>query len=394
MKTVLIKYGELALKKSNRGHFEGVLVRNLKDRLEGLDDIVVKRERGRIFFEFDNYEFDEVIDRVKDVFGIVAFAPSIKVGNSIDEMNQATKQLVEESLKRGNYKTFKVETKRSNKGFEFKSPEVSRRVGGYINQTFENLKVDVHNPELVLHVEIRKETYVYGEEIKGHGGLPYGTGGRGMLLLSGGIDSPVAGWMMAKRGVIIEAVHFHTYPFTSQRATEKVLGLAKIVSNFTGKVRVHSINILEIYREIQEKCPEKHFTIHGRRFMTMIAERLAQKNACLSLITGENIAQVASQTMEGLIITNSSVTMPIFRPLLGFDKEDIIKISKKIDSYETSILPYEDCCTVFLPSKVDTRPKLEDIEEYESALDVEALIDAALENEEIYDITPESELTF
>jgi len=394
MKTLIVKYGELALKKSNRGYFEKILINNLKTNLDGLDEVEIRKEHGRIFIEFDKYEFDEIIERVKKVFGIVGLAKSIKIENSIDEMNAAAKKLVEEALKRKKYKTFKVVVNRANKAFEIKSPEIARLVGGYIFNDFDELDVDVHNPDLIVRVEVRKQSYIYADEVKGLGGLPYGTGGKSMLLLSGGIDSPVAGWMMAKRGVVVEAVHYHSYPFTSKQATEKVLKLAQIVSNYTGEIQVHSINILEIYKAIQEKCPDKHFTIIGRRFMTMIAERLAKKNECMSLITGENIAQVASQTMEGLNITNSSVALPIFRPLIAFDKLDIIEIANKIETYETSILPFEDCCTVFLPARVDVRPNLEDVVNYEDALNREKLINDALLTIKTYKITPETEIEF
>lgn len=394
MKTLIVKYGELALKKNNRGYFEGRLINNLKKKLVDLDGVDIRKVHGRIFIEFDNYEFKRIIDRVKNVFGVVGFALSIKIDNSIEEMNRAAEILVEKALEDNDYKTFKVETKRANKSFEIKSPEISRRVGGYIFNKFDELDVDVHNPDLTVYVEVRKESYVYTNEVKGYGGLPYGTGGKGMLLLSGGIDSPVAGFMMAKRGVIVEAVHFHSYPFTSKRATEKVLKLAQKLTNYTYSIKVHSVNILEIYKAIQENCPDKHFTIIGRRFMTKIAERLAKENNCLSLITGENIAQVASQTMEGLNATNSAVNLPIFRPLLAFDKLDIIKIAKEINTYETSILPFEDCCTVFLPSSVDVRPDLNDILDNEKALDVEKLILDALDNTKTYKITPDSEISF
>ncbi len=394
MKTLIIKYGELALKKSNRGYFEKVLINNLKLNLTSFNEVDIRREHGRIFIEFDKYEFEEIIEKVNKVYGIVGFAKSIKIENSIDEMNEAAKNLVEEALTRKNYKTFKVVVNRANKAFKVKSPEIARLVGGYIYNAFEDLDVDVHNPDLIVKVEVRKQSYVYADEVKGLGGLPYGTGGKSMLLLSGGIDSPVAGWMMAKRGVVVEAVHYHTYPFTSKQSTEKVLKLAQIISNYTGEIKVHSINILEIYKTIQEKCPKKHFTIIGRRFMTMIAEKLAKQNGCISLITGENIAQVASQTMEGLNITNSSVSLPIFRPLIAFDKLDIIEIANKIDTYETSILPFEDCCTVFLPSRVEVRPNLDDVVKYEDVLDREKLINDALSTIKTYQITPETEIEF
>jgi thiamine biosynthesis protein ThiI len=358
------------------------------------DDIDIRKEHGRIFIEFKKYDFDEVIAKVKDIFGIVGLASSMKIENSIEEMNTAAETLVRKALNENKYKTFKVEVKRANKLFEFKSPEVATEVGGYIYNSFEELEVDVHNPDLVVKIEIRKESYIYTNEVKGWGGLPYGTGGKGMLLLSGGIDSPVAGWMMAKRGVVVEAIHFHAYPFTSKKATEKVLSLAQHLSKYTGLINVQSVNILEIYKAIKSECPDKHFTIIGRRFMTMIAEKIAKENSCISLITGENIAQVASQTMEGLNVTNSSVTLPIFRPLIAFDKQDIIEISKKIGTYETSILPFEDCCTVFLPNRVDVRPKLIDVEKYENVLDKEKLINEAIETLKTYSITPKTEISY
>lgn len=394
MKTLIVKYGELALKGNNRGYFEGKLIKNLNNNLSDLSGINIRKEYGRIYIEFDAYSFDEIIKRIKNVFGIVGFAKSIKVENSLDEMKKAADELVKKAINDYGYKTFKVETNRANKSFKVKSPEISRDVGGYIFHKYDELAVDVHNPELVINIEVRQKSYVYTNEVKGQGGLPYGTSGKGMLLLSGGIDSPVAGWMMAKRGVVLEAVHFHSYPFTSKRATEKVLRLAQIISEYTGKIRVHSVNILEIYKAIQEKCPDKHFTIIGRRFMTKIAERLALENNCLSLITGENIAQVASQTMEGLRATNSAVDLPIFRPLLAFDKIDIIEISKRIETYETSILPFEDCCTVFLPSNVDVRPTLSDIEAVEKVLDSETLINEAIDGLKTYEITPLTDIEY
>lgn len=394
MKTLIVKYGELALKGNNRGYFEGKLIKNLNNNLSDLNNVNIRKEYGRIYIEFEDYSFEAVIKRIKNIFGIVGFAKSIKVENSLEEMKKAADILAKKAIEENEYKTFKVETNRANKSFKMKSPEISRDVGGYIFHKYDELAVDVHNPDLVINIEVRKQSYVYTNEVKGQGGLPYGTSGKGMLLLSGGIDSPVAGWMMAKRGVVLEAVHFHSYPFTSKRATEKVLKLAQIVSGYTGEIKVHSVNILEIYKAIQAECPDKHFTIIGRRFMTKIAERLAEANGCLSLITGENIAQVASQTMEGLRATNSSVNLPIFRPLLAFDKIDIIEIAKRIETFETSILPYEDCCTVFLPSNVDVRPALGDIESAEKAIDSEALINNALNGLKTYEITPLTDIEY
>jgi len=394
MKTLIVKYGELALKGNNRGYFEGKLIHNLNNNLSDLDDIAIRKEFGRIYIEFESYTFEEVINRVKNIFGIIGFAKSIKVENSLEAMKKAADILAKKAIADGGYKTFKVETNRANKSFKMKSPEISSDVGGYIFHKYDALAVDVHNPELVINIEVRQKSYVYTNEVKGQGGLPYGTSGKGMLLLSGGIDSPVAGWMMAKRGVVLEAVHFHSYPFTSKRATEKVLRLAQIISNYTGEIKVHSVNILEIYKAIQENCPDKHFTIIGRRFMTKIAEAIAKENNCSSLITGENIAQVASQTMEGLNATNSAVDLTIFRPLLAFDKIDIIEMAKKIETYETSILPYEDCCTVFLPSNVDARPTLKDVQAAEASLDQERLITEAMNGLKTYNINPLTDIEY
>lgn len=266
-----------------------------------------------------------------------------------------------------------------------KSPEIARIVGGTINQKIEEVSVDVHNPEFTVTVEIRDVTYIYSKEIKGYGGLPYGCAGKGMLLLSGGIDSPVAGWMMAKRGMEIEGVHFHSYPFTNDRAQEKVYDLARQLAGYTGFIRVHSVNLLEIQKAINACCPSKEMTILSRRFMMAIAERIALGGNCQALITGENIGQVASQTIEGLTVTNSRVDLPVLRPLIAFDKLDIIKVAEDIGTFETSILPFEDCCTVFLPDKVVTRPVLADIEKSEDNLDVEGLITSAIEKKEVFD---------
>lgn len=395
MNTLIIKYGEIALKGKNRNYFESILMKNIKNVLTEYEDIEYRIEHGRFFLEIKEYEHSKIIEKVKDVFGIVGIAPSIKTNNSISEMNVAAEKLVRDLLKRDpSLKTFKVETNRVNKGFEYISPEVSRRVGGYINQTFDEISVDVHTPDIVVSIEIRKDSYVYVNETPAYGGMPYGTGGKAMVLLSGGIDSPVAAWMMARRGVALQGVHFHIYPFTSKRATEKVLGLGQKLSKYIGKIKIHSVNILDVYKAIQENCPDREFTIHARRFMTMIAERVAIQNGCKALITGENIAQVASQTLESIHTTNSVSSMPIFRPLLAYDKQDIIEVAKDIDTYDVSILPYEDCCTVFLPDKVVTRPRLDIIEQSEEALDTEKLIEQCLETLETYEIDLDTDLSY
>lgn len=382
-KMIVIKYGEIALKGKNRNFFEKKLFTNIKHALMGLEGYKVIKEHGRMYVEYDEGIEEEVIERTSKVFGIVGICVAEKVENDLEAMKANALAQAQTIVDETGMSRFKVVVKRSNKNFEMKSPEIARIVGGNINQNVEGVQVDVHNPEFVVTVEIRDVTYIYSKEIKGYGGLPYGCAGRGMLLLSGGIDSPVAGWMMAKRGMEFEAVHFHSYPFTSDRAQEKVYDLARELAKYTGYVRVHSVNLLEIQKAINEFCPSKEMTILSRRFMMAIAERIAVEAKCQALITGENIGQVASQTVEGLTVTNSRVDLPVLRPLIAFDKQDIIKIAEMIGTFETSILPFEDCCTVFLPDKVVTRPALADIEKSESNLDVEGLITSAIEGKEI-----------
>jgi thiamine biosynthesis protein ThiI len=382
-KMIVIKYGEIALKGKNRNFFEKKLLTNIKHALMGLDGYKVIREHGRMYVRYVEDIESEVIERTSKVFGIVGLCPAEKVENDLEAIKANALKQAQEIVDETGLSRFKVVVKRSNKNFEMKSPEIARIVGGNINQNVEGVEVDVHTPEFVVTLEIRDETYIYSKEIKGYGGLPYGCAGKGMLLLSGGIDSPVAGWMMAKRGMELEAVHFHSYPFTSDRAQEKVYDLARELAKYTGYVRVHSVNLLEIQKAINEFCPSKEMTILSRRFMMAIAERIALEAKCQALITGENIGQVASQTVEGLTVTNSRVDLPVLRPLIAFDKLDIIDIAQKIGTFETSILPFEDCCTVFLPDKVVTRPALADIEKSEENLDVEGLITSAIEGKEI-----------
>jgi thiamine biosynthesis protein ThiI len=388
-KMIVIKYGEIGLKGKNRSYFEKKLVSNIKHALVGLDGYKVIREHGRMYVNCNEEIEEEVIERTQKVFGIVGLCPAEKVKNDLEAIKANALAQAQAIVDETGMERFKVVVKRSNKTFEMKSPEVARIVGGNINQNVEGVPVDVHNPEFTVYVEIRDVTYIYSKEIKGFGGLPYGCAGKGMLLLSGGIDSPVAGWMMAKRGMELEAVHFHSYPFTNDRAQEKVYDLARQLAGYTGFVRVHSVNLLEIQKAINEFCPSKEMTILSRRFMMAIAERIALDTKCQALITGENIGQVASQTVEGLTVTNSRVDLPVLRPLIAFDKLDIVKIAEMIGTFETSILPFEDCCTVFLPAKVVTRPALADIEKSESNLDAEALITAAIEAKEVFDFKRE-----
>lgn len=382
---ILVKYGEIALKGLNRHIFEKRLVDNIKGALWGLRGYKVSKENGRMYVACQQDNLEEVIERVSKVFGLVAICPVTVVEKDLEAIKTAALEALQSLHDETGFATFKVESRRSDKSFELTSPELSRQVGGYLlaNLTDDGVSVDVHQPEVTLSVEVREKAYVYCREIPCFGGMPYGTSGKAALLLSGGIDSPVAGWMMAKRGVELIAVHFHSYPFTSDRAKEKVMDLGRILTGYTGKLKIFNVNLLEIQQAVGANCPEGEMTILSRRFMMTIAERIARREGAQALITGENIAQVASQTMEGLTATNDAVDMPVFRPLIAWDKNDIIAVAKKIGTFETSILPFEDCCTVFLPKKVTTRPKLDDVIQSESLLDKEGLIQRAIEGMEV-----------
>lgn len=383
METIVVRYGELALKGKNRDVFEKALVREIKERTRHIEDVKLQRFHGRMYVDHHDYDFDALAEILTSTFGVVSISPVGKCALTFDDMCREAERQIREILEEKKTFTFKVESRRSNKGFHMKSPEISKNLGGYINQKFkEEISVDVHKPDIVINIEVREQTYIYTKSLKGLGGMPYKTSGKGMLLLSGGIDSPVAGYLMAKRGVQLEAVHFHSHPFTSDRAKEKVMDLAQKLTKYVGQIRVHSVNLLEIQQAINEHCPSSEMTILSRRFMMAIAERIAKRRKYKSLITGENIAQVASQTMEGLTVTNARVSLPVFRPLIAYDKVDIIKVANEIDTYETSILPFEDCCTVFLPDRVVIKPELADIEASEAKLEVEDLIYNAIKNKE------------
>ncbi len=390
-KVLIIRYGEIALKGLNKSFFEDKLVRHIELNLRTLGKTRVYKSNGMLFADIDELDEAEAIAQVTKVFGVVFVSPAYAFDVDMDQIYRVALEHTLERLQEGNIKTFKVESRRGDKRFPMSSLEIAREVGGYILSKVEGLKVDVHQPDLRIHVEVRDRAYVFSKRVSGLGGLPLGTNGKAMLLLSGGIDSPVAGWMVAKRGVRIEAVHYHSYPFTSERAKEKVIELTRILSRYCGKIRVHNINLLPIQKEINEKCPPEEMTILSRRFMMKIAEKLALQRGCDGLITGESIGQVASQTVQGLTVTNAAVTMPVFRPLIATDKTDIVELARKIGTFETSILPYEDCCTVFLPKRPVTKPKLERMILSENKLDVEALIQEAIENVEILEIEPEDE---
>lgn len=381
-RVIIIRYGEIILKGLNKRFFEDKLAKHIRHALKDLGKLKVYKEHSRIYVEVENYNEEDIIDRVKKVFGVVSISPANRFPVDMEEVKRVALEEILSVTQQKGAKTFKVESKRGDKNFPMKSPEISKEIGAYILQNTEDLTVDVHQPEAVVHVEIRNYAFVHSKKINGFGGLPLGTNGKAMLLLSGGIDSPVAGWLVGKRGVMIEAVHFHSYPFTSERAKEKVLDLAKILSIYCGEFKLFSINLLPIQKEINEKCPEEEMTILSRRFMMKIAERVALKTNCNALVTGESIGQVASQTINSLQVTNAAVDMPVFRPLIAMDKVDIIELAQKIGTFETSILPFEDCCTVFLPKHPVTKPSLEKILKSEGLLDVEELINEAIENME------------
>ncbi|SHK14113.1 tRNA uracil 4-sulfurtransferase ThiI [Paramaledivibacter caminithermalis] len=375
---LIIRYGEISLKGLNRPYFENTLLKNIKTAVKHIGDMNIYKAHGRIYIELGDHDDEEIIEVVINVFGIVSVSVAYIFEADMDKICEIALEHAKECLEKDDIKTFKVEAKRANKKFPVKSPEISRMVGGYILKNTDDLVVDVHNPDVTINIEVRDKAYVYSRKIPGFGGMPYKTSGKAMLLLSGGIDSPVAGWLVAKRGVEIEAIHYHSYPFTSDRAKEKVLELARILSRYCGRIRVHSVNLLNIQKAINENCRLEEMTILSRRFMMKIAERVAMDRKCKALITGESIGQVASQTIESLNVTNASVNIPVFRPLIAMDKMDIIKISKTIDTYETSILPFEDCCTVFLPDRPVTKPRLDKILKSEELLDVEGLINDAI----------------
>ena len=386
----IVRCGEVALKGMNKPYFEKMLVNRIKKLLKKFDNVEAYRHEGLIFVRADKkHDPEMIIGEISKVFGVASISPALECESELNSIGDAAVALMMDLIEKKGIKTFKVDAKRADKNFPVKSPEIARIIGAKVLVGCKVLKVDVHNPDCVLFVDLRKDkSYVFEQKISGFGGLPLGTNGKGMVLLSGGIDSPVAAWMMAKRGMLIEAVHFHSYPYTSQRAQEKVEDLARIIAQYCGRFKMNVINLLPIQEQIVENCPEEETTILVRRFMMRIAEKVAQKSGCTMLITGENLGQVASQTAEALVVTDATVKMPVMRPLIALDKVDIIQKAKDIGTFETSIMPYEDCCTVFLPKHPATKPKLEKILESESKLDVDALVEAAVEKMEIIDIIP------
>ncbi len=384
---ILIKNGELALKGLNRSTFEDILIKNIRKRIKPLGEFEYRKEQSTIsVVPMDDYiDMDEVSDRISRVFGIAAYSRALQVEKDMTVILENAPDYLAEQLK--NAKTFKVEGKRSDKKFPLKSPEISAEVGGAILSKFPHLRVDVKNPDILVTIEIREKfAFIRGNQTKGAGGMPTGTAGKSAILISGGIDSPVAAYMMAKRGLVLNAIHFASPPYTSPQSEEKVHNLLRKVSRYSGNICLFTVGFTEIQEEIRDKCPEDLFTLIMRRFMMRISQRIAEKEECKALITGESLGQVASQTLNALACTDAVVEMPVFRPLIGLDKDEIIKVSRKIDTFDISIEPYEDCCTVFTPKHPKTKPQISIIENAEKALDIEGLINRAIENTTIKNI--------
>lgn len=380
-KIILLKYGEIILKGLNRPKFEKILADNISQYIDKTK-VKIWRAQATIYVEplCEDVDMEELAHKLTKVFGIVAVALADVVPKEINAICEKSAEIAART--KGN--TFKVEAKRADKKFPFKSPEICMQAGGAVLSKNPHLKVDVHNPDYVINVEIRDfAAYIYSEKLQGVGGMPIGTNGRATLLLSGGIDSPVAGYMIAKRGVELNAVHFYSYPYTSERAKEKVLDLAQILADYCGEIKVHVVPFTEIQLAINDKCPEEQLTVIMRRIMMQIADTIAKDTGSYAMITGESIGQVASQTIQALAVTNEVADMPVFRPLIGMDKDEIIRIARKIGTFETSILPYEDCCTVFTPKHPTTKPNLMRIKQSESKLDIEDMVKTAIENVEV-----------
>lgn len=390
-KAYLAKYGEIGIKGKNRFIFENSLVDHIRYRLKKIGQFKVSKEQGRIFIEpLQEILEEDVINVLTKIFGIIGVSPVYVLEDSSFEVIQsACKAYIRQEYEEANF-TFKVGARRAFKTYPMNSLEISCAIGETLLDEFENLRVDVHNPEVMLWVEIRNNTYVYSKTIKGVGGMPVGTNGKAMLMLSGGIDSPVAGYMISKRGVYIDAVYFHSHPYTTERAKEKVIDLAKILSIYTGKIHLHVVPFTEIQLYIYEKCPHDQLTIIMRRIMMRISQIHAKTQEAQALITGESIGQVASQTMMGLAATDAVAEIPVFRPLIGFDKQEIVEIAQKIGTFETSILPYEDCCTIFVAKHPVTKPAIKFIEKSEQHLvEIEAMIERAVTDTEVIVIRPE-----
>ena len=386
-RSFLIKYAEIGVKGKNRYLFEDALVKQIHHRLKNLEGkFEVTKEAGRIYAEAsEDFDYDEVIDALQHVFGIVGICPMVQIeDNGYEDLKAQVVKYIDDAYEDKHF-TFKVVARRANKQYPVVSDQINRDLGEVILNAFPETKVNVHTPDVLLRVEVRHKINIFSETIPGPGGMPIGTAGRAMLLLSGGIDSPVAGWMIAKRGVTIDATYFHAPPYTSERAKQKVVDLAKLVAKYTGPIRLNIINFTDIQLYIYDQCPHDELTIIMRRYMMKIAETIAKENDCLALVTGESIGQVASQTMQSLAVTNEVCELPVMRPLIAFDKQDIVDISLKIGTYETSVLTYEDCCTIFVAKHPVTKPSLKKIKNSEKKLDekIDELMKTALETREV-----------
>lgn len=390
----LIKYGEIGVKGKNRYLFEEALCQQIKYALKRCDgEFRLSRTPGRVFVDaLSDFDYDEVIENLQAVFGITGICPVVRLEDEGFEKLAGEVVRYMDTVYTDKHITFKVAARRSRKNYPKNSMELNEDLGEVLLDHFPELKVDVHTPQVTLTVEIREKIYLYSEIIPGPGGMPVGTAGKAMVLLSGGIDSPVAAYMIAKRGVKVDAVYFHAPPYTSERAKQKVVDLAKKVAKYTGPIYLHVINFTDVQMHIYENCPHEELTIIMRRYMMRIAEHIAKETDCLGLVTGESIGQVASQTMQSLNCTNDVCDLPVYRPLIAFDKEDIVAISKKIDTYETSILPFEDCCTIFVAKHPVTKPNLEVIRRHEAAAKekLDELMQVALDNDELIIVKAES----
>ena len=386
-KSFLVKYGEIGVKGKNRYIFENMLMEQIRHALKTAEgEFEVTKEQGRIYVNVvsDDYDYDETVEALSRVFGIVGFCPLLQVEDEgFDKLAKTVVDYLGKEYPEKNF-TFKVNARRARKNYPLDSMEINAELGGKILDAFPESKVDVHNPEVMVCIEIRSLINIYSKEIPGPGGMPVGSNGKAMLLLSGGIDSPVAGYMIAKRGVALDATYFHAPPYTSERAKQKVVDLAKLVARYSGPINLHVVNFTDIQLYIYEKCPHEELTIIMRRYMMKLAEHFAKENRCLGLITGESIGQVASQTMQSLAATNEVCTMPVYRPLIGFDKQEIVEVSEKIGTYETSIQPFEDCCTIFVAKHPVTKPNLNIIQRDEHNLDdcIDELFKTAIETTE------------
>ena len=385
---IIVRNGEISVKKKNKAEFENALVKNIKYRLYKNKEVKIQKENGRVEISLANVDAFEIIKKIDDIFGVVSMSPAMVSDSGYDNLFELIKRLIDFEMDKDKKTSFKLSIRRIDKSFDMQSNQMNIDMGEKVLKEYPNLYVDVKNPEFEIHCEFRKDVnIVYSKKILGEGGMPRGINGRACTLISGGIDSPVATYLMARRGLFIEAVHFHSYPFTNERSKQKVIDLVSHLTAYCGKIRLHLVNLLDIQKEINEKCPEEYMTILSRRFMMRIAQDIANEYECTALITGESLGQVASQTSLGLLATDNVVnTMPVFRPLIAMEKDSIIEVAKKIGTYDISIIKEEDCCTVFLPKKPATKPKMEKVLSSEEKLDIDKLVKSAIEKREILEL--------